>query len=661
MSIKKTWQILTSFDKKAIALIGLLTILVFGKSIQGDYLMAWDDNQQVVENEDVKHLNITTIQKYFTTYYVSSYQPLATLSYAMEYAIFGDNASVHHITNLLLHLLNIALVYSLLIKLFKDKWLVVVATVFFAIHPFQTEVVAWISTRSTLMYAAFLLTACNVLASHLRETSNDNISWKTYLLVLLLFVMACFTKSAAIVFPFIFILLAIFLLKKWGKRLTVMILPLFMVSIVFGLVSISSRNSGGDTFNTFYSFYSIKEHILIRIKTLYFYLIEPFYQSKLHIYRAFNTSPDVVTGKLLPDYFLYQGIAACIVLMVLLVVGFKYRKSPLGLSILFGLAWFFINIGLHFNFFAVSVTMVAERYLYLPVIGLGIIAYSFVSWIVTKTKLNPSFAIAAVFVPILLRFGYVSHQQTNHWKNETALYTNDIKYTNYYYSSLQLGRIYHHKKWHEKALTVYNNFIKKNPNEPLIYLYRSLVIADMGDLAYAEKDLYRILDLRFNGDDNPKSQELYGKAFYHLGIIWQQQNPDKSIQYLDSAIIYGHADAVGLKTQLLVGKPKPKSSESNPTSEYDYKSKLTDADRAEEGSVYVIVPKALEAKKYDKALFYIDMMEYVAADSFITYAYRAEALIGLGQANEAKQVLNKAINQKGLSHPKLTSLLNSIE
>ena len=130
--------------------------MVFGKAIQGDYLMAWDDNQQVVENEDVKSLSIKSLGKYFTSYYVSSYQPIASLSFAIEYAIFGKNAKVHHITNLLLHLINIGLVYWLLFALFKDKWLTVIVTSIFAVHPFQAEVLGWISTRSTLLYSTFI-------------------------------------------------------------------------------------------------------------------------------------------------------------------------------------------------------------------------------------------------------------------------------------------------------------------------------------------------------------------------------------------------------------------------------------------------------------------------------------------------------------------------
>lgn len=646
---------LRPFDKKAIGFIWLLTILVFGKAIQGDYLMAWDDNQQVVENEDVKSLSIKSLGKYFTSYYVSSYQPIASLSFAIEYAIFGKNAKVHHITNLLLHLINIGLVYWLLFALFKDKWLTVIVTSIFAVHPFQAEVLGWISTRSTLLYSTFILLAATLFTRNIKS-KEGRVDSKTYGIVLLLYALAALTKSAAIVFPFTIMLLYYYTTRKRSFKSLVGLVPFFVVSIVTGLVSISSRGSGGGTFDSFYSFYSFKEHLAIRGKTLYFYLVEPFYQTKLHIYRAFATNPNVETGDLLPDYFMWQGLIGLLVFLFLVYLGVKNRKTVLGSGLLFGLAWFLINIGLHFNFFSVSV-MVAERYLYLPVIGLGIVAYSLVHLI--QTKFSKQLYIL-VFVPLIAFFSYISYQQIGHWKNETKLYTNDIRYTNYHYSYLQLGRIYHKKKRYQQSLNTYNDFIKQNPNEPKIYLYRALLINDMGDVAYATKDLYRILDIRNKDASNAGDPKIYGQAFYHLGLVWKETDKTKALLYLDSAIQLGNSDAVMLQKQLLMAPTMPEPSPVEEMSTYDYKKQLSKEDKMEEGSVYEIVPRCIKNKKYDKALYYLEMMEMVAPDSVVTYMHKAEALIGLKQYKQAQKVLRDA-ELKKLSNKRLKELNKTIE
>lgn len=237
-----------------------------------------------------------------------------------------------------------------------------------------------------------------------------------------------------------------------------------------------------------------------------------------------------------------------------------------------------------------------------------------------------------------------------------SLYKHDIKYTQYHYSFLQLGRMYHKRKHLQKSLETFNAHVKMNPNETKIYLYRALLIADMGDVAYAEKDLYRILDLRKKTSGGTDKKKLFGQAFYHLGLIWQKSDKAKSLNYLDSAIQYQNADAVVLKQQLNQFKSNglPTTSKSG----YDYKSKLSEKDMDEGGSVYEIVPKAIQVGEYDKALFYIDMMQYVAPDSVMTYIYKAVALIGVKQYAEAQSVLEDAIVGKNLSSPRLQELLS---
>ena len=521
---------LTSVDKKGIGIIWLLAVIVFGNGIQGEYLMTWDDNQQIVENEDVKTLTFSSIKNYFTKYYVGSYQPLASFSFGIEYAIFGKNAKVHHVTNLILHLLNIVLVYCLVLALFQEKYIPLIVTAFFAINPFQTEVLGWISTRSTLLYAFFILWASNIFVFHIKK-DEGKITAATLFKVLFLYVLATLTKSASIVFPFTLMLLCVFVVRKWNRKLILQILPFFGVSIAAGLISISSRQSGGDTFSKFYSFYSIKEHIIIRLKTLYFYLIEPFYQTKLHIYRAFITSPDQITGELLPDSYVWQGLIALVVLLLLVVLAFRYRRKDVGRLLIFSLVWFFVNIGLHFNFFAVSINMLAERYMYLPIIALALLLVALIKMmVISYPNIKVKTAYMLVFVPLFVFYGITSYKQVGTWKNEMSLYKHDIKYTQYHYSFLQLGRMYHKRKHLQKSLETFNAHVKMNPNETKIYLYRALLIADMGDVAYAEKDLYRILDLRKKTSGGTDKKKLFGQAFYHLGLIWQKSDKAKSFE-----------------------------------------------------------------------------------------------------------------------------------
>jgi protein O-mannosyl-transferase len=98
-----------------LSLIIVLTFIAYSNSLKNDFINGRDDNVQVLNNYDIKDLSIHNIKKIFTNYYDFMYQPLTFLSFALEYKFFTLNPKPYHIDNLMLHLLNIILVFSLFI------------------------------------------------------------------------------------------------------------------------------------------------------------------------------------------------------------------------------------------------------------------------------------------------------------------------------------------------------------------------------------------------------------------------------------------------------------------------------------------------------------------------------------------------------------------
>ena len=162
--------------KRIGVLIGLLilTVVVFFPSLKGGYLN-WDDDMQILNNPDVLNLSFQSVKNYFTTFYVKSYQPLASLSFGLEYYFFGNNPLVPHSVNLIIHLLNIIVVYFLLINLVpKFKSLNVFIVAIFALHPLQGELIGWVSTRSTLIFSFFFLLSCLYYVKFLKKENTSN-------------------------------------------------------------------------------------------------------------------------------------------------------------------------------------------------------------------------------------------------------------------------------------------------------------------------------------------------------------------------------------------------------------------------------------------------------------------------------------------------------
>lgn len=297
-------------EKGLWAIIGLAA-LFYLPIFQAQYLRNWDDGFQVLHNPSVLNFSFENLRSYFSTFVLRSYQPLASVSFAIECLFFGANPTVHHVTNYFLHLLNIYLVYSflsLLLPHWKKQNLVV--TGLFALNPIQTETVAWISARSTLLCTAFTLLALRSYTLGI-EKSRGSDSLRT----LFYFTLALFCKSSAITTPVIFVMIDIYKGRKgylkaiWEKSIY------FVLSFIFGLISLESRkifSEGQDEFSKYYStweHFSLSSHsfLFYIYKTLFPYPLYSFYEYPLKI-----AEPNIGLKYHLSSIFIVGAMAAAI-------------------------------------------------------------------------------------------------------------------------------------------------------------------------------------------------------------------------------------------------------------------------------------------------------------------------------------------------------------
>ena len=131
-----------------------LTFVSFIPCLRNDFVH-FDDPQYVLDNPLVKAVSFDNLKKIFSSSTWGNYQPLVTLSFAVEYHFFRLNPFFYHLDNLLLHLINTVLIFYLVYLLTENSNIAFFTTVLFAIHPMQVESVAWISERKNLLYAFF--------------------------------------------------------------------------------------------------------------------------------------------------------------------------------------------------------------------------------------------------------------------------------------------------------------------------------------------------------------------------------------------------------------------------------------------------------------------------------------------------------------------------
>ncbi|MFQ5825434.1 MAG: tetratricopeptide repeat protein [bacterium] len=463
-------------------LLGILaiTLIAYLPSF-GNGFTNWDDQLQITNNDTIKELSLGSVKTFFTTYYVGMYQPIVTLSYAIEHYFFGLNPKSFHIDSVILHLLNISLVYGLIYLLTKRLEVAVIVSSFFALNPMQVEAVAWISARSTLLYSFFYLGALNGYLFYIKNKYD----YKYLYLSLVLFTFSVLSKSAAVSLPALLILMDFYYQRKLTKKLVLEKVPYFMLSLIFGIVTIWSRRSVANPSEISESF-PLFDRLFLANHSLLFYLVKlitPFNQS------AFYPYPEKTENLLPLEYY----IAPFIIILIILGI---YKAGKYKRDIVFGISFFLIPISLVLQVVPVSSQIVADRYTYIPIIGFTfLLGFGYKMVLENRHKLKNMMNI--ILMGYLLLFAVLSYNRTKVWENSLTLWSDVIsKYPKEFTA------------WHNRAnarsdlgdlngaIADYNMAIKIRPGRAEAYSNRGNAKKDLRDFHGAIKDFNKAIELK---------------------------------------------------------------------------------------------------------------------------------------------------------------------
>src|SRR4030042_3605104 len=252
----------------------ILCLLAYCNSLGNNFV--YDDRYFIVDNPWIR--SFSNFKLFFTDPentvasrpWPGIYRPLRTLSYTLDYKLFGQKPFGFHLTNLLLHLLNVFLFYRIMMHFFNNYKISFLGSLIFGIHPVQTESVSWISSRAELLYAFFsLVTMFFIIHGVKKQTVKKHwllFAGAGYLLALI-------SKETAIIIPFlVFIILFYFYepqneIKNFFKSNFIIFLVFFLFMAVylkfrFSLFETISQQSnwGGSFLHTIYT--SLKVFVL---------------------------------------------------------------------------------------------------------------------------------------------------------------------------------------------------------------------------------------------------------------------------------------------------------------------------------------------------------------------------------------------------------------
>jgi hypothetical protein len=217
-----------------------LTFAAHFRALQGQFV-DWDDTIHITRNVAIRGLSLDNLRLMFAHPIAKLYCPLTWLSFAFDYQIWGQAPFGYHLTNLLLHLANTLLVLVLVRKVLRDRFQYATAAALltaaiFGVHPLGVESVAWATERKDVLFAFFYLGA---LIAYGRWLGNHK--WRMYWICFGLFVASAFSKSTAVSFPIVLLIIDHWLVKRkaWGEKV-----PFFAVSLIVTTITLAVQAGG---------------------------------------------------------------------------------------------------------------------------------------------------------------------------------------------------------------------------------------------------------------------------------------------------------------------------------------------------------------------------------------------------------------------------------
>ncbi len=488
----------------------------------------WDDAKYILGNEMVKDFSPQAVVKMFTQIHSHNYAPVTDLVNSIVYLAGDGKPAAFHTFSLLIHLLNTFLVYRLLRLLSKNPGVAGIGALLFGIHPIQVETVAWASGSSNLYGAAFFLASFICFLKFRQEERRS-----FFYLSLVFFVLSLLSKAVYVMLPFALLLADYLSGRRIGKSALLEKAPFLLIALGIGVMTLVLRDRGGvmDNLSQFsffqrvvFAFYGFTAYLLN--------LVFPLKQSAFYPY-------PIVGGESIPALYYVP------LLVVAVIIGAVAFSLKYGRKVAFGLGFFTVMIFILLQWIPVGGVIRADRYAYIPSVGIFFLAGTGAVWLWEKRRKALSVGLTAAFT---LFFLVQSYSAARVWSDERALWDHVLgQYDNVPYGYYNRGNVFLAEKDYRRAIADYDKAIANLNEYVSAYYNRGIAYMELQDYDRAGKDFTIVLGLdsnHFNAYQNRGNvylaQKDYEKAaadysrvieilpdypdtWYNRGIVWFRQ------------------------------------------------------------------------------------------------------------------------------------------
>jgi tetratricopeptide (TPR) repeat protein len=539
-----------------ICLFLVISVIAIYWQVNNHDFVNFDDNKYITENRYVQTgLTSGNITWAFTTFHAGNWHPLTWISHMLDCQLFGLNPGLHHLVNIFFHIANTLLLFFILHRMTKGLWQSAFVAAVFAIHPLHVESVAWVAERKDVLSTLFWTLTMGAYVFYVERREL-----KRYLLTLFFFALGLMAKPMLVTLPFVLLLLDYWplsrletekllvtehkqseksskmrLKKKERRRSAIKAehvnkpekqtrqrpaighivlekVPFFVLSLASSIVTYMAQQKGG-TVGSLQS-YPLAARIANALVSYCGYIGKMIWPENLAVLYPHPGMPP--TWEVVASVF-FLGITTFLIIRTV-------KRCP---YLTTGWLWYLGTLVPVVGLVQVGVQAMADRYTYVPLIGISIMVAWGLPELLKKWR-HRNAALATVVVIILCIFSFVTWKQLGCWQNSTTLFTHTLeKTTNNPIMLNNMGNVLEGEGRFDEAISHYTEALRIDPNLPDSYNNMGLALTKRGKPDEAISNFLKAIRINHN----------HAEAHYNMGTLLASQGKlDEAIYHFRESI-----------------------------------------------------------------------------------------------------------------------------
>ena len=482
--------------------ISLAVLLAYLPTFTGEFIL--DDNPLIKKNRHVKGTHC--VYSHFAQedgiidredakgYHTGYYRPLITVSYWLDYKLWGMNPKGFRATNLVLHLLTCFFLFNLIQFLVNDRQAAFWATLLYAIHPVNTESVSWVAARNNIIVTVFVILSFYCYAKRWEDGSPLH-----FIASVFFFALAVFSKEfGLLVLPCIFFYQRFLSRKKRDLSHEMMsYLPFVLIGVGYFLlrnIVTGSWLTPAETGELWKRFYFVPYLVAWNLKVIFF----PY-----HLHSFIVNYP--------PNYWSYKTLVGFVCITLLGLLTWKARKNK---CVTFSIFSFCVALLPILNIIPTSsVTLMSMRWLYLPMIFVSLAATQLIMRSVKKNRVLTVTVLSCVLV-YCGTHSYILNKYL--WHDEDTFFRQEVWHFNNHFYAGGLAENLFKKKDYEEAEKYFRIAVGLYPKETETYINYSALLVETGRSQEAISLLERARSLSMTRRQRGEWHNNMGTAYFHL-------------------------------------------------------------------------------------------------------------------------------------------------